>query len=128
MTAFSDAPETSLQYWLGTDKQYSFVIYANLQFSTALDVSGFTTEFMVKRKLSDEDNAALVSSSGSVTGTFDPDPNVNTQLINVSIADTDTDDITPGLAYWELKRTDPGVEEVLAFGSFVMRRSVHVAS
>lgn len=123
-----DGIETALTYWLGTDKSFDFTVYTSSAQTTIRDVSGYTTSFKVKRKVSDADNAALITASGTVSGTFNASPSVKTQKITVTITDTDTDtEINPGLASWELKRTDAGSEAVLAYGTIELRRAVHIA-
>lgn len=37
--------------------------------------------------------------------------------VSVSIADTDTDSLNPGVYYYELKTTESGVETVVAWGN-----------
>lgn len=125
---FDGVIQTGLEYWLGTDKDYEFTVYTSSAKTTIRDVTGYTTSFMVKRETEDADLSALITASGTVSGTFNASPSVNTQVITVSLVDTDTDtEITPGLAYWELKRTDSGQEAVLAFGTINLRRAVHIA-
>lgn len=119
---------TPLVYYLGTDWGYEFTVYTSNARTTCRDVTGYTTNFIIKRSLSDVDASALLSLDGTVTGTFNSDPHANTQRVVVLIADTDTDtEITPGVAYWELKRTDDGSEEVLGRGEISLRRAAHIS-
>lgn len=129
MANFAGAVETNLQYWLGTDNSWEFTIYTDPDDRTTIrDVTGYTTNFMVKRYLSDADGSALLTASGTVSGTFNSDPSVNTQVVTVTVADTSTDtEIVPGTAHWALKRTDDGSEKVLAFGMITMRRAPQIA-
>lgn len=126
--SFDGVIETALSYFLGTDKAYDFTVYTSEAKTTCRDVTGYTTNFMVKRNKSDSDASALLTAGGTVSGTFNASPSVNTQKITVTLVDTDTDtEIAEGLAYWELKRTDAGAEAVLAFGTMTLRRAVHVS-
>ena len=97
---------------------------------TPRDVTGYTLSWMLKRRLSDLDSAAILTKTTSggitITGTFDSNPVLNTQLIEVLIADTDTVNVKPGVYAHELKRT-PGIKTVLCFGSAVLLGSVHVS-
>lgn len=128
MSTFDDVIETGLQYWLGTDKAYAFTVYTSSAVTAIRDVTGYTTQFMVKRNVDDADVDALITASGTVSGTFNAVPGTNTQKITVTVADDTTDtEVSPGLAYWELKRTDAGSEAVLAFGTIELRRAVHVS-
>jgi len=125
---FDGIIETSLEYWLGTDKVYEFITYTSSAKTTIRDVSGFTTHFMVKRNRGDADAAALLSVAGSVSGSFHPTPATNTQKISVTIDDETTDtEIAQAFAHWELKRMDAGFEGVMAFGQIALRRAVHVS-
>lgn len=125
---FSGLIETALEYFLGTDKAVDFTVYTSSAKTAIRDVTGYATNFMVKRRMSDTDATALISLSGTVSGTFNAAPAVNTQKITVTLVDTDTDlEIAPGVAYWELKRTDAGFEDVLAYGTIDLRRAVHGA-
>lgn len=124
------AKETAAELFLGTDYEYPFTIL-NAAEDTAINISGWTLSWMVKRKKSDADaNKLLEKTTGSgitISGTFNADPDVNTQKATVSVADTDTDTLPAGLVYYELKRTDAGSETVLAYGPLDLKRSVHRA-
>jgi len=125
---FAGVIETHLEYFLGTDRNYMFTVYTSDAKTTIRDVTGYTTEFMVKRRKTDADSSALLTLSGTVSGTFNASPSVNTQVITVTLVDTATDtEIVEGLAHWELKRTDAGAEAPLAFGTITFKRAVHVA-
>jgi hypothetical protein len=124
---FDGLIETPLQYWLGTDKSWDFTVYTSAQKTTIRDITGWTISFMIKRNIEDADGAALVLANGTVSGTFNASPAVNTQKFRVTLVDTDTDtEVAPGVAHWESKRTDAGFEEVLAYGSMDLRRAVHI--
>ena len=126
--AFDDLIETALAYFLGTDKVYDFLVYTSSAKTAHRDVTGYTTSFMVKRRRTDADLAAILTKAGVVSGTFNASPALNTQKISVTLVDDETDtEIAPGVAYWELKRTNSGSEDVLAFGTIELRRAVHVS-
>lgn len=111
------AIETALQLVIGRDKVYRLTIYTDQTRTVCVQLGGFTLTWMVKRHISDADGAALITKPNiPVSGTFDPDPAFNTQVATVTIEDSDTDALTPGIAYWELDRVDPGFEVQLAFG------------
>ena len=122
------AKETALEYFIGTDHDFEFVIL-NDAGTQAINISGWPLSFMVKRSLGHLDAAAKVTkATGSgitITGTYDADPALNTQKATVSIADTDTDALPAGEYFYELKRTAVSAEAVLAYGTFTMLRSVH---
>lgn len=122
------AKETALTLFIGTDHQFVFTILDDEE-ATAIDISGWTLSFMVKRKVTHPDGAALLTKTTSggilITGTYDPDPSQSTQVAQVSIADTDTDPLTAGDRVWELKRMDAGAEAVLAYGDLALVQAVH---
>src|SRR5262245_21667791 len=125
---FDGVIETALSYWLGTDKAFDFTIYTSAAKTTIRDVTGYNTNFMVKRNIDDADGAALITVAGTVSGTFNANPALNAQKIRATLVDTDTDtEIQPGVGHWELKRTDAGLEEVMGYGSMDLRRAVHVS-
>jgi hypothetical protein len=125
---FDGIIETGLSYWLGSDKSWDFTVYTTDQKTVVRNVTGYTTSFKVKRNVEDADAAALITAAGVVSGTFNASPALNTQIVTVTLADTDTDtEIEPGLAYWELKRTNDGSEAPLAYGTIELRRAVHVS-
>lgn len=127
MSTFDGVIETDLEYWLGTDKLYDFYVYTTSAKTAIRDSTGYTTSFIVKRRVQDDDADALIAESGVVSGTFNADPAINTQKITVTIDDDDTDtEVDPGDAHWELKRTNTGSEVVLAFGTITLRRALHV--
>jgi len=62
----------------------------------------------------------LTKATGSgitVTGTYNLTRSVNTQRVEVAIADTDTDALAGGNYVDALKRTDAGLESVLSYGT-----------
>ncbi len=114
---------------IGTDHEFAFHI-KNKAETESRDITGWGLSFMVKRRLSDSDAHSVVTKSttaGGIVfeGVFDSDPDVNTQLAVVSVSDDDTDGVTPGLCYYELKRTDAGFEELLAQGNLTLSQAVH---
>ena len=119
------AKRTDFSLFLGEDRQLSFTILS-ASGDTAEDVTGWGCSFMVKRGLEDLDGDALITNtSGVVSGVYNSDPDVNTQRFVVTLADTDTDTLSPGAVHWELKRTTAGYETPLAYGTLTLKRGVH---
>jgi hypothetical protein len=60
----------------------------------------------------------------TITGSYNADPDVNTQRVDVQLQATDSYDseaelaLAPGTYIYALKRTDAGQEDVLAYGTF----------
>lgn len=122
------AKQTNARLFLGEDKQLQFTIYNDAE-TAIVDISGWTLDFMLKRRKSDLDaNAVLTKTSGTgiaISGVFNSNPTINTQVATVTILDTDTTPLTEGLCYFELKRTDPNFETVLSYGTLKLERAVH---
>jgi hypothetical protein len=123
--------ETALRMFLGEDRALEYQILDADDATVAKDVATWALSWMLKRRLSDVDASALVtktSSSGiTVAGSFDAVAATSTQRATVALADTDTDTLVAGLYFYELKRTDAGLETVLAYGRLSLSRGVHIA-
>lgn len=113
------AKTTNLELRLDRDQAFTFTVLNEAE-TTAIDVSGWATSFMVKRNKEDADVAALLTKTdGVISGTFNASPAVNTQIVTVTVADTDvlSTAIAEGLAFYEFERTGAGVETALAEGT-----------
>lgn len=118
---------------MGVDHTFPFHIKDD-DLDASVNVSTFAMSFLVKRFPEDADNAALITkttSSGiTVAGTFNATPASNAQRVSVAVLDTDTtpsSTLQPCLAHWELKRTDAGLEVVMAYGRMDLQQAVHLA-
>lgn len=129
------------QVFFDTDRILSFTVYEStatddeVAAGTAVpvDVSGWTFAWQLRKKVNSSTvTIGKTTASGiSVTGTYDADPNVNTQRVEVTLADTDTYDpssspvvnVKAGTYYHALKRTDAGAEDVLCDGTFVLQQA-----
>ena len=124
------AKQTTLPaYDLGTDFAYVFEILNETE-TAALDIGGWALSFMVKSDREDHDAAALVTKTTAaggivIAGVFDAAPATNAQRATVTLEDSDTDATMRGTKWWELKRTDAGLETILAYGTVPFRRGVH---
>lgn len=122
------AKETAVRLELGKDHAFAFTIL-NDDETQAVDITTWQLSYMVKRRMSDADAAALITKTTvagiTVDGDFNVSPAVNTQVATVSIADSDTAGLTPGLAFYELERSDSNAETPLAFGTIDLFRGVH---
>lgn len=125
------------QVFFDTDRILRYTVYqgnptaAEIAAVTAIpqDVSGWSLAWTLRKKLT---GAAMIEKlTGSpggiaITGTYNVDPAVNTQRVEVTLADTDTYDpdaspavnLKAGSYVYALKRTDDGEETVLAYGKF----------
>jgi len=108
-----NAIETPLELFIGTDHRFVCTETAGT------DMTGWALSFMIKRKLSDLDAAAVVplTTPSNIT--------ISTSVATVTMADTNTDTLSAGVYRWELKRTDAGAETVVGYGPLALLRSVH---
>lgn len=109
-------------WFLGEDKALVFTIYQSGSTTVPQDLTGFALSYRVKRKLSDADVDAVVTKT-TPAGIALTTP--ASGICTVTIADTDTDGLDEGLYQHELKRTDSGLEAVLAKGTVYLKRGVH---
>ena len=111
----------------GTDFTYPFTIKNGAE-TACIDITGWALSWMVKRNKSDADLSAVLSKTTVlgivISGSFNATPSVNTQVATVTVDDTDTIAIPEGQYWHELKRTDAGLETVLAFGLFELIQGV----
>jgi hypothetical protein len=113
----------------GEDKLLIFKIYQS-DSVTPQNITGMGLSWMLKRNKYDSDLAAKVAKTIgngiSITGTFNADPLINTQQVEVTLSDDDTALLSSTIVYYhELKRTDGNVEAVLTYGTFALRQGVH---
>lgn len=123
------AKETVLTLWIGVDHGFDFDV-KNAAEDASIDITGYALSFMLKEAIADLDAAAKITKTTAgggiaIAGTFNADPDVNMQRATVTIADTDTDSLTPRGYRYELKRTDAGSETILSYGTLTLNRGVH---
>jgi hypothetical protein len=107
--------------FIGEDKSLIITVYQSDK-RTRQNILGWSLSWMLKTSLSDVDGSALLTKTTN-SGISLTTP--STGVCTVTIADTDTDGLTPGKYFHELKRTDAGAETVLSHGRCVLRRGVH---
>jgi hypothetical protein len=116
----------SEDWFIGEDKTLAFEVYDGSAESTIKDVTGFAIEFKMRLR-TDGDRVVLTRTTGgstiTITGSFNADPDTNTQRVNVLVEDTDTDNMQPGRYYYVLRRTDAGNETVLAYGDIDLKKA-----
>lgn len=116
------------RWFTNTDYTIKFRVYEG-DGVTPLNVAGYAMSWLLKKRVTDADVSAILTKTTptiTVTGVFNADPEVNTQLVEVPIADDDTDGtVKAGVYAHELKRTDAGLETVLCSGSAILLASAH---
>jgi hypothetical protein len=119
------APITASAYFfIGEDKTLAFTVYdptatePEIKAGTALtqDITAWTMEFTVRR---DPQSVAV-----TFTKTTDDDVVIidgSLGQVDVYIRAADTQDLTDGVYYYTLRRSDPDHHNDLAHGEFVMQ-------
>lgn len=122
------AKETTDDLWLGTDLTRVYHVKNEAE-DTSIEITNWALSWMVKRYHSDTDaGASLTKTTASgivIAGAFNSDPAINAERATLTLTDTDTASLYPGLYYWELKRTDDGYETVLGYGQMTFLQGVH---
>lgn len=88
----------------------------------AVDMTGWTVQFVMQRRLGE--SPSTLSLAATIVGTYNADPNLNTQRARVTLTDTDHTDALSAVAYsYSWKRVDPGLETVLRFGTMTWQQT-----
>lgn len=116
------------KFFVGEDKKIRLPVYADAALTTMQDVSGFALSWKL---VTAPGQAALITKTSgagiAVTGVFNASPSLNTQRVEITIDDTDTDGLSAAASYYhELKRTDAGLEAVLMHGRVRLKARVHL--
>ena len=115
----------SAEWFVGEDKAIPFEIYTDDEV-TIQDVTGFTMRWVLRKRKDDDAILLDKTTAGAtitITGSYNADPDTNTQRVNVIIADTDTEHFQPGRYYHTLKRTDAGFATVLSYGDVYLKKA-----
>jgi hypothetical protein len=125
-----------------TDEEFQALIDAALAADTVpalvpLSLTGKAWAWVLRRR--DSSSTALINKTSAagitVEGTYNVDPALNTEILVVTLVDTDSWNPSPadpvvniraGIYRHSLKRTDDGFEMVAAFGAFQFLRATAV--
>lgn len=115
---------TAADLWFaGEDKQLEFEILQS-DGVTPQDVTGWALEWTVRKYPWNADPPSVQKTTAAtpggiaITGTYNSVRGSNTQRVVVTVADTDTETLSPLTYAHALKRVDAGSETVLAYGDF----------
>lgn len=87
-----------------------------------VNIAGFTLVFDVRKKDTSPD-PAILSLTPAITGIYNVDPLVNTQVATVTITDTQMN-LFKGQTYrYSLKRNDNDSETILVRGDFIVEKA-----
>ena len=96
------------------------------------DVTGYALEWALCRSVETEVLISKTTGAGiAIVGTYNIDPDVNTQRVEVQILRADTCDpsadpvvdVLPGKYVYAIRRTDAGSVDVLALGKLTLRKA-----
>ena len=113
------------QFWfLGEDKVLRFTIY-DADGETPIDITGWALSFSLRKTDKDATVPALIAKTTEddtieIVGTFNIDPEVNTQSVEIQFPSFDTTNLKPIAYRYSLKRMDAGFEGILAYGSITL--------
>lgn len=105
-------------FFAGDDKVFRWTVFDRDDTATqvALDITGYTLDWELK--LNEADTVPLISRSA-----FAPSAPAVGQ-IEVTLLDTETETLAEATYVYTLRRIDAGLERVLAFGGFHIRRAI----
>lgn len=105
-------------FWFrGEDKTIEFTVF-QADGTTAQDITGWALQFELC-DLADPPVSQFIKTT--VSGIVITD--AANGVLEVTILDTDTDPLAPGKFQYELRRTDAGLEAVLAHGTAQIQRA-----
>lgn len=127
--------------FVGDDRTFEITVYEDDAATTPVNISGFELVWILRK--TDKSPTALIekSSVGSpagiaITGTFNPDPNINTQraVVTLSAQDSYSTGSPAGVQLakkkyrYALKRVNDGARSTLTFGNFQFLQATTAAS
>jgi hypothetical protein len=107
------------RFYRGDRKTVEVRTYTSRQRTTMRDLTGAELRWIMapaKGQPATLEKTTAPDGGITITGTFDPDPAVNTQAVSISFLEADTADLTAGKWWHQLRRTDVGA--TLFSGSF----------
>lgn len=113
-------PETTLTVFIGEDRQFPLTVYTTAAQTVVREITGWTVDFVVRRR-DDSTGTALLDLTGSVSGTFDADPDTNTQVATATLSRANTLALPAGTYRYSFGRTDTGARAILAVGDLVVK-------
>jgi hypothetical protein len=112
--------------YIGADHSVELTVYTSAALTAIQDISGWTIVLDIRKKDSSP-TPALLSKTGTVSGTHNSSPGSNTQKCTFTLSDDDLaatvftgDEFTGRYSIW---RTDAGSEQPLRFGDCTITRT-----
>lgn len=100
---------TGFAWLLGTDFIIETTVYETPAHTVCVDATSYE-ELTFRIRQGVPSGAAVVTktleSGISITGVFNSNPSLNTQVVKVAVAAADTAALNPGPYYWTLERLD----------------------
>ena len=114
------------EIFVGEDVAIPFDIDDEATPAVPVNMAGYTLTFELTERRSPQVLITKTVGSGIAIGNSPAAPAGNggtNARATVTIDDTDTDDLRPGTYSYVLRRTNAGLEKVLAYGSFILRKA-----
>ena len=107
-------------FFAGDDRVLDFTIFDSDDPATAApkDITGYSLEWALKRFVTD--TTALITKTTGGGGIALTDP--TNGVLSVTLLDTDTESLAENNYVYALRRTDDGLERMLAVGGFYIRQ------
>jgi hypothetical protein len=102
--------------FVGEDKTFT------LSLNPPVNMAGWAIVFDVRLKDNSPD-PAIFTKTGVVSGVFNADPLLNTQIAAVSLTDTELNTVKAKTYRYSFKRNDDGLETVLVRGDFLVEKA-----
>lgn len=122
------AKQSNTYLFISTDFIYQCMILNSAE-DEAVDIDGWSLSWTLKTDPHEPDVDAMLTITTNdnilISGTYATNPPDNDQYAYITVEDTDTTLLKPGLYFWELKRTDVGYASILAYGQLDLIRSIH---
>lgn len=104
-------------FFAGDDRTFRWTVFDSDDpaTQTPVDITGYTIDFELK--LNESDTVALIAKVGVLT-----DP--TNGIVDVVLSDTETETLAEATYVYALRRSNAGLERLLAFGGFHIRRAI----
>jgi len=115
-------PATGFAWLLSTDFVIKTTVYTTPAHTACVDASlydGLTFNMRTGAPTGAVVITKALAAGITITGTFNSDPAINTQLVNIAIAAADQSGLAPGPYFWTLERSDSAGSIALFAGTAV---------
>lgn len=104
--------------FVGEDKRFKLLLVDEDEIP--VDMAGMTLSLVIATS---DTKPALFTKTGTVTGTYNVDPLVNTQFAFALLTDDEMDTLRGKTYRYSWKRYDAGFDTIVAYGDFVVEKA-----